>query len=268
MKLGVCTTSRNASAVRDAGFQTIGLSGRELSSLTPATAAELRRTLADLGLETCSANAFCPPELALLGPGCDPARVREYTRRVCQGASELGITSIGIGSPKSRTILPTLPRRKALSEFAGSLCCIAAVAQEFEMDVLLEPLAVCECNCVNTAKEGLAILSQCNEPNLHLVYDLYHASLMQEDPSEIFALLPEIRCVHLSGPLTDLAAAGHAYLDAIQMQPLTPYLRALTAAGYHGELLLEAFSGEFSSGLVSSYLQMRPWGSDTGPGQV
>lgn len=248
MLIGCCTTIGYYDALQEMGYQAIALAGKDVAGMDEQAFLCAAAKIKANPLSMTSLNAFCPPTLRLNGSDVDYQAVCAYTEKLCARARAMGVKYIGVGSPASRNTAGDYPREKAIAEFGRSLTEICKVAEKYRMEVLLEALASVECNCVNTTMEALDLLHVLGLPNLHLLYDIYHACLMKEPVEWIRLAAAEIRCAHIAG--TD--GEGHAYLSPRCMEGLVPYIKMLAQCGYDGELLLEAFCGDPAIGLPQS----------------
>lgn len=253
MVIGCCTTIERYDTLHEMGYQAIALAGKDVAGMDDETFLRTAAKIKAGPLAMTSLNAFCPPALRLNGPDVDYQAVRAYAEKLCARGQAMGVKYLGIGSPASRNTAEGYPREKALAEFGHSLIEICRAAEKYRMEVLLEALADVECNCVNHTMEALDLLRGLNLPNLHLLYDIYHARLMKEPVNWIQTAASEIRCVHIAG----IGGEGHAYLNPRSMEELLPYIKMLEKCGYRGELLLEAFCGDPGSGLAQSLDLMR-----------
>lgn len=248
MLLGCCAAIGNYDTLQETGYQAIALAGKDVAAMDDDAFLRAAEKIKAGPLVMTSMNAFCQPALRLNGPDVDYHAIRAYAQRLCARAQAMGVKYLGVGSPASRSTAQGYPRERAFAEFGRSVIEICEAAQEYQMEVLLEALASVECNCVNTTMEALDLLRGVNRPNLHLLYDIYHAYLMKEPVEWIGLAAPEIRCAHISG--TD--GGEHTYLSPRCMEGLAPYIRMLARCGYRGELLLEAFCGDPETGLPRS----------------
>lgn len=248
MVIGCCTTIDRYDTLQEMGYQAIALAGKDIAGMDDETFLRSAAKIKAGPLAMTSLNAFCPPALRLNGPDVDYRAVRAYAEQLCARGQAMGVKYLGVGSPASRNTAEGYPRERALAEFGHSILEICRAAEKYQMEVLLEALASVECNCVNNTMEALDLLRSLNLPNLHLLYDIYHACLMKEPVKWIETAAPEIRCVHIAG----IHGEGHAYLSPQCMGPLRPYIKMLAQCGYRGELLLEAFCGDPESGLAQS----------------
>lgn len=249
MNIGCCTTVDNYNELAKIGYKTITLAGKDISAMTDGEYEHAKRIILNGPLRTEGVNTFCAPQLRLNGEGFTATAVEAYTCRLCKRAKPLGIVSIGVGAPNSRRIAPDYPSEKALDEFSEALRTMCSVAAKFDMQILLEALATVECNCVTTTSEALALVRSLALPNLHMVYDIYHAFMMDEEPASIREAVGEIRTVHISG----YGDNKRPYLSQPSFTKLVPYIQELKACGYDGELSVEAFAGDIHEGFRETY---------------
>lgn len=248
MLIGCCTTIDRYDALEEMGYQAIALAGRDVAAMDDRTFAYAAEKIKAGPLVMTSLNSFCPPSLRLNGPDLDLQAVRSYAQKLCIRARAMGVKYIGVGCPASRNAPEGYPPERAAAEFGRSITEVCGIAAGYQMEVLLEALADIECNCVNTTREALDLICKLGAPNLHLLYDIYHACRMEEPLEWLRLAAPQIRCAHISG-----AGGGeHTYLNPPCMEKLLPYIKALEQSGYGGELLLEAFSGDPDTGLPQS----------------
>ena len=253
MVIGCCTTIDRYDTLQEMGYQAIALAGKDIAGMDDETFLRAAEKIKAGPLAMTSLNAFCPPALRLNGPDVDYGSVCAYAEKLCYRGQAMGVKYLGVGSPASRNTPKGYPRERALSEFGHSIMEICRVAEKYQMEVLLEALASVEGNCVNDTMEALDLLCGLNLPNLHLLYDIYHACLMKEPVKWIETAAPEIQCVHIAG----VHGEGHTYLNPRSMEKMLPYIKMLAQCGYHGELLLEAFCGDPDSGLAQSLELLR-----------
>ncbi len=81
-----------------------------------------------------------------------------------------------------------------------------------------------------------------------MVYDIYHAQQACEDTAPIFEVKDEIRVVHISGEKD----GTRPFLDEKSAATFRPYLDALRACGYDGEIGVEAIVGDALKGIPES----------------
>ena len=240
MLIGCCIDLFRYDTLAACGFDSITLAAKDVVEWDEETFRSAQKKLKDGPLKTISLNSFCTPGLRLNGSGFDLAAVEAYTRRVCQRGSRLGFRMIGIGAPASRSLRPGDALPQCREQFKHSLSVMCRVARDYGMEILLESVCSLECNFITTTLEALQLLRELKEPNLHLVYDIYHEYMENQPLSVIAEAAEEIRVVHIAQNVDN----RRAYLHADQAEIYRAYWDALKNAGYTGEWSLECFEGD------------------------
>lgn len=236
MQYSCCAEVEDLDAVAKSGFDGIVLRGSYLAFCQDDEILRLKEKLQGLGLKAHSVNAFCPPDVKLTGPEYDQATLQDYTKRLSKNAAQLGIRCIGIGSPNSRQLPAGYSQALAKSQWENAITTIAAICAPYGMEVLIEPLCTRECNWITNLSEAVSFLHQFQLEQVGLVFDLYHACVMKDDPSSLLSALPYIKVVHIAQdhqkqkyfPLTGMEAT------------FKPYCAILRDGGFQGEFAVEA----------------------------
>ena len=248
MEFGCCISIAHYDQVASAGYRSIALPGVELSAMDDAAFQAALRKTAGGPLAVHSVNSFCPPSLRLTGADFDAQALERYSRRLFSRAAELGVQYVGIGGPASRSTRPGESRTTALEELKRSLSLLCRLGQEYGLSILLESVCSLECNLVTYTHEAADMVKELALPNLGLVYDIYHAHMMGEDPRYILEVSDLIHVVHIAQD----QGGKRLYLREAHMDEYLPYLQALHEAGYTGECNLESFVGDTAEELPRS----------------
>lgn len=102
MKYGCGTTIDNYSILQDLGFDYIELPGNQISKMTDEEFDALKTVLENGSVKCCGFNAALTPDIVITGEGYDLEKAKAYAELLCKRGSQLHISAIGIGSPKSR----------------------------------------------------------------------------------------------------------------------------------------------------------------------
>lgn len=248
MQIGCCVELQYYDAVAAAGFDTITLPAKEVAAWSEQTFCKVLEQVKSGPLKLMGLNAFCPSTLKLNGEGYSTRAVRAYSEPLLQRASRLGIHYVGIGAPASRNIAKGSDPAQALEQFHESVHTICALAHAYGIEILLESVCTAECNFITRTYEADALLHMWQIPNLKLVYDVYHEMWEQEPPSRIAEFAEQIRVVHLAR-----AHEGKRfYPNDTGLDFCAPYIDALRACGYQGEICMEAFEGNVTEGILQS----------------
>lgn len=249
MLFGCCTTIDHYHEVADAGYGAITLAAKDLAAMDDADFAHARAVIKDGPLKALSLNSFSTPEVRLNGPGYSPEALAAYAAPLLQRAHALGIRYVGIGAPGSRNLPPDVDATAAMAQFEEAMILLCRLGAPLGIGILIEAVCDIECNFITTTPEALALVKRLALPNLHLVYDIYHAHMMNEPLSNIDDAVGEIRVVHIA---QDVAQGRRHYLNEAHIEEYRSYMEMLRAAGYQGEVSLEALFGDVAAELPKS----------------
>lgn len=237
MLFGCCTSIDNIALLERHGYDRIILSAVDVMSMSPEALDRARILLTEGPVKCRALNSFCPPTLKLCGEGYDPEAVRQYGSALVEKARTLGVTQVGIGAPKSRSIPEDFDKALALAQFKNSLTLLCDLFATADITVLLEAVCSLECNFITTTGEALAVITALGRPNLALVFDTYHAFMMDEDALPLRRAMDHVVLVHTA---QNIDGRRH-YLRRDKLAEYKVYFDALMAAGYKGEVSVEAF---------------------------
>lgn len=231
-----CASFDQFDLVLQSGYDGIVLQGSFLARCGDAAFLAVKKKIRESNLITRSVNAFCPPEISLVGPTHNPKEIRAYTKCLAERAVQLGITHIAIGSPNSRKLPDHYNRALAMEEWKVTLLTISDVCAEYDMQVCVEPLCTLECNWMNSTQEALSVVKKLNRANIGMTYDIYHAYAMGENAEPLAEAMPYIKLLHVSQYID----GEKHYLRRNLVMNYTGYFEALMANHYDGEFVLEA----------------------------
>jgi sugar phosphate isomerase/epimerase len=250
MKIGCCIGIECYDAVLAAGYDNITLAAKDIAAMEEAAFGEVLAKVKNGPLVLSSLNSFSPPEVKLSGGGYSAEALTIYAVPLFDRAAALGVRHIGIGAPFSRNMPDGFSKQLALEQLRQSLGLLCDLGAPLGIDILLEAVCDIECNLIVTTDEALEVVRSMGVQNLHLVYDIYHAHMMNEPVSNIGLAGGEIKVVHIS---QDEGRGRRLYLDPDKTNEYLPYIRALQEIGYDGEISLEAFFGDPAVELPRSY---------------
>jgi len=112
----------------------------------------------------------------------------------------------------------------------------APIAEDAGVHLILEPLNTRidhPGNFLETTQEGFAILDEVDSPSVRLLYDMYHSTVMGEDPAvELAGRIHQVRHVHVA----DAPGRNEPGSGGIDW---SRYMRILDELGYEGAIGLE-----------------------------
>lgn len=212
---------------------------------------EIRRTLADAGLETIGLHWLLARTEGLHLTSPDDAtrkRTAAYLIALAEATSELGGTLMVLGSPKQRSLLPGVSIHAAYDYAALVLDAAMPAIGAAGVDLCLEPLAASETDFVNSIAEARSLIDRVGHPALRLHLDV---KAMSADPggsvTELIARHgAEARHFHAQDP-GNLRGPGMGATD------FGPIVRALVSSGYDGWISVEPF--DYSMGAETTARQ-------------
>lgn len=248
MKLCCCTEWKNYDVLVASGYDAITLGGVDIVKWSDDELQAAVKKLREGPLEHYSINRFCEGSLRLHGVRMDLDKIAAYTQKLCERAAMLGFRYIGIGAPASRNLEEGEQAETAMREFVQALELICRIAQNYNIEILLEAVCSLECNFLTTTQEVARLVAQLQIQNLHLVYDIFHERMEQQSLSVLRQYAEEIRTVHIA----QLQDGGRGYLQMQNLLEYTAYWAVLTACGYKGDFSIEAFLGDPVAGIQES----------------
>lgn len=249
---------QNYRSIESAGFDGIILSGAEISSMSENELDHLEETISRGPVKCYSLNDFCPQEIKLCGDELNIETLKAYTGLLVRRASRLGIKQIGIGAPRSRIICDKSPHEKEINKLKNSLINICKIAEPYKIDILFEAVNSNDCNFITYTDEAFNIVNSIDLDNLHLVFDFYHAGIMEESAVPLQSIIEKIKIVHIACELD-----GKRVLPTDDlMQKYTYYVDALRRGRYYGEIGIEVEPSNDVSDLSASLQLIKTYFSE------
>jgi len=166
-------------------------------------------------------------------------RTSQYLCELVDFCSDLGSSTIVIGSPKQRDCLPGVAQEQAWDWATEVFRNAVGRASDQAVILCLEPLGTTETNFINTAAEAIRFIEEFNTPSLRIILDVKAMSSEAKPvPDIIRASWPHFAYFHANDP--NLKGPGFGSTD------FGPIAQALTDVGYHGYVSVEVF--DFSDG--------------------
>jgi sugar phosphate isomerase/epimerase len=260
MQIGICANTANLNLLSPApGIDYLEGFTQEL--LLPETPEETRAKPAEAilakGFTLPASNRFVPPDLKVVGPTIDYARLDRFAANCFRRAKEINMTLIVFGSAGARMIPEGFSASAAFEQYVDVLRQLGPLAEEQGVTLLVEPLNRGECNCVNTILEGAEAVRRANNRGVQLLVDIFHMLRNGESPDDIVKVAPLIKHAHMAEN-KDRAAPG------IHNENLRPFYRALKRAGYNDKLTIEADWTDFPAQVGPAIAALRGQLRDSG----
>jgi sugar phosphate isomerase/epimerase len=248
MKYGCCLGIEHYELIRRSQADAICLAAKDVAAADQKTFNALVDILKKGLLEANALNSFCPPTIKLTGADFDLAKLRVYAALLLDRAAQIGVKYIGIGAPQSRNIPAGYSVDLAHEQFDRAIYMIAQQAKAYDIEILLEAVCSLECNFITTTTEALEVVRRLGLANTHLVYDIYHAFMMNETAEPILEAKDSIKLVHIAKDIS----GKRGYLDVQAGRDFEDLLQGLRDIRFDGEIDIEAFYGDPFSELASS----------------
>ncbi|HML49625.1 MAG TPA: TIM barrel protein, partial [Clostridia bacterium] len=176
-------------------------------------------------------NAYCPPNIRIAGDGFDLNAARAYARGLAERAEALGIRVTGVGSPNSRNLPREYPRQQADAQTEAFLRATAEEMGRRGVTVLLEALAPCFCNYINTTAEAVRLA---RGAGIGIVADFYNMEHIGEGDTDLKPHIGLIKHAHISDD--EGSPSTRSYLTPGKADAHAARVRGLIRAGYAGAL--------------------------------
>jgi sugar phosphate isomerase/epimerase len=241
IQVGFCTSVKNMSAAKAAGFDYVEVGTTEIAALSDA---DFERTLQDalqIGLPVPVANLFLPATLKVTGPAVDSDQQLLYVRKAFSRLSRLGTRIVVFGSGGARRVPEGFPKEDAFRQLVAFGTRIAPEARSHGITVAIEPLRREETNIINSAAEGLALVEAVNDPSFQLMIDFFHLASERENPAIVRRANDHIRHLHMANP------NGRVFPVAWDEYDYGPFFGALRESGYNQRISIEASSKDVAA---------------------
>ena len=162
------------------------------------------------------------------------AATADYFLTLIQLCHDLGGTTMVLGSPKQRNLLPNVSHDQAIELAAGVLRQIAPRLEECGVTLAVEPLGPEEGDFLNTATSAVDLIQRVDSPNVRLHLDVKAMSTEEQAYAEVIRQYHSwLHHFHANDP--NRRGPGMGEVD------FRPILSALREVGYSGWVSVEVF---------------------------
>lgn len=254
MHYGIVVTPQAYEAACQSGYDYVELAGRTVAAMTDADFDELKVTVLAGRLPCLAFNAYCPPEIAIIGEKFSRGSARDYAERLARRASALGVRVVGVGSPFSRMRAPELPLETAWEQATAFMRETSRAFAPYGVTVCIEALGPCYCNFINRLEEAEALRKLTGEPNLELVVDFYNMERSGEPELSLEAYAAHIAHAHISDDAGSPRA--RSYLKPEKEALHASRLRRLKDVGYANQRISLEIDVPFDAPAAAQSLAM------------
>jgi D-psicose/D-tagatose/L-ribulose 3-epimerase len=234
VKVGYCTGLKGLEAAKAAGFDYVELSATEIAALSDDEFAAAARRIKALGIPTPTANLFLPATLKVTGPDVHPDEQMAHVHQALSRLATLGTEIVVFGSGGARRVPDGFPKAQAFAQLVDFSRRAAREARANGITIAIEPLRQQETNIINSAAEGLDLVTAVGDPNFQLMIDFYHLASEHEDPAIVLKAQEHIRHLHVANP------QGRVFPQAWDEFDYGPFFANLRAIGYSNRISVEA----------------------------
>lgn len=241
VKVGYCTTLKNAEAAKAAGFDYVEVSATEVAALSDADFDAAVARLKQAGIATPAANLFVPQTIKVVGPDINLEQQTAHIRRVMTRLQALGTEILVFGSGGARRVPDGVSREEAFRQLVDFSRRAADEARTHGITITIEPLRRQETNIINTAAEGLELVNAVDHPNFQLMIDFYHLASEQEDPAIVLKAKDHLRHLHVANP------QGRVFPQKWEEFNYAPFFANLKAIGYDKRISMEGSTTDLAT---------------------
>ena len=140
MQNGIVIAARDYDEVCKSDYDYIELAGRSVAAMSDFAFEELKRRIMKGRLPCLGLNAYCPPEVAIIGPKFSRDKAQQYAIQLAQRAHDLGVKIVGIGSPFSRILPSNFSLGEAYDQAASFMRVTSRAFAPYGITVCIEAL--------------------------------------------------------------------------------------------------------------------------------
>jgi sugar phosphate isomerase/epimerase len=241
VQVGYCTGLKTAEAAKAAGFDYVEVSATEVAGLSDADFEAAVARLRQAGVPTPAANLFVPQAIKIVGPDANVEQQMAHVRKVMERLSKLGVEILVFGSGGARRVPDGFSKDEAFKQLVDFSRRAADQAKKYNITVTIEPLRRQETNIINTAAEGLDLVTAVNHPNFQLMIDFYHLASEHEDPAIVIKGRDHLRHLHMANP------QGRVFPQRWQEYDYAPFFAELKAIGYDKRISMEGSTTDLAA---------------------
>ena len=236
MQFGCCTSIKHYCAVKEAGYGYMEISGDELTKISQEEFTGFLELYSEWRFPCYAINDFASAPLALVGDGWNENSWKRYMKKLLQRASALDVKMIAIGAPACRQLPESYPRNRANQQFVSFLHMAGALAESYDIQILIEPLHEGVCQYVNYVEDAVELAEEVNRCNVAVVLDFFHAWKMHEAIEKLEKAMPYVKHLHISSITPE---GTRCYLNKTNLECLEDVYRFVVQSNYQGNMSIE-----------------------------
>jgi sugar phosphate isomerase/epimerase len=241
MRIGLCTEIDGMELAQKAGFDYIECSLTNYADMPQAEFNRHIRIKQAQQLPVFACNGMLPGRFPLIGSAADLHSLADYLAGAFARAEELGAEIVVWGSGKTRNRPETTDYARAWEQLLEAGQIIGNAAAQHGIVVAVEPLQTQETNMIQLVTEGAEFVRALKHPQVRLLADSYHMTLMHEDFSVLKQEVELLKHVHISDAQYGDPSVRW-YPTAQNAFGMSAFVDMLKAAKYSGNISLESGS--------------------------
>ncbi|MCG0276405.1 MAG: sugar phosphate isomerase/epimerase [Thermosediminibacteraceae bacterium] len=238
MKLSCFGQIKDIDDIARAGYDCAELQIKEIMELSDDEYKAALKKARDSGITLEVFDNPVPLTVSITSPDFDLKYWTEYLKKGAYRTAQMGARYYVFGNGKARS-LPTEGDVKGAYEklmtFLNILCDVAA---EYNITVLLEPLAKSISNFINTIPEAVDFIEKFGRYNLKTMCDFRYLPAMNRDVEDIATYEKYVKHIHVDNPLSNFPERFVPSLD--DGYDYTPLINVLKKICYKEIISIEA----------------------------
>ena len=228
----------------DCGYDLTECGGGMLTGLNEEEKAYLIAENKKSPLNLIAVNSLFPWQWKLADPASDREAYVKHAVGIFDMMQALGVKYAVFGSGSARSILAEVGEETSRETLYDFLHTIAAEAAKRDVEIVIEPLRKCETNVFNTVPESADVVRELNDPNIRLLYDVFH---MAEEGTDLDCVVPNLglvdHCHIAEAPNRSYPGAS----DSKDLEYNKIFAKELIRGGYNGAVSVECGFKDFKA---------------------
>lgn len=141
---------------------------------------------------------FFLKRIGLLGPRLNIQEIGQYSNRVLNRASQLGLDTLVLSNGPNRTFDISYGFDRALIDFKKTLEVLGELGQRYDIKIALEGISCNDCNMVNLLTDAYKVVKDLDHENIVLSASFYHMRDNKESFDAFYDVAGKLSHVNIS----------------------------------------------------------------------
>ncbi|SHJ79296.1 Sugar phosphate isomerase/epimerase [Hespellia stercorisuis DSM 15480] len=224
---------KEADAIAAAGYDAIELHIKEIMSFDDFEFRRAKQMLRDSGLASEVFDNPLPLDVVIADDSFDFPFYRDYLRKAVERTAQMGGRYFVYGNGKTRSLPDGVEKDTARKKNDQLIVTLCEIAQEYNITIMMEPLAGAICNSVLSIPEAYEYAKKLGCKNLKTLLDFRWFIAGGHDYSDIVEYADFIKHVHVDNPLLPFPERRVPMLgDGFDYGTLFETLKEISYKGY------------------------------------